>query len=102
MPTDAGTTAAQIGIPNDIPHGLGDTIGLRASATASMGDGGISGEIECRVFDPKRPETLLSTDSKYAIKLAVTGTRWFPTGEVGVYAQRAKAAFGSIDVLSGP
>jgi len=102
MPTEAGTVPAQVAIPNDIPHGLGDLIGLRASASASMGDGGTTGEIECRVFDPKRPETLTSTDPKYAIKLAVGGTRWFPTGEIGVYAQRSKAAFGSVDVLRGP
>jgi len=102
MPTDAGTTAAQVAIPNDIPHGLGDTIGLRASVTASMGDGGILGDIECRVFDPLRPETLTSTDPKYSLKVTAGGTRWFPSGEVGVYAQRSKASFGSVDVLRGP
>jgi len=102
VPTDAGTKNAQIPIPNDIPHGLGDTIGLRASVTASMGDGGILGDIECRVFDPRRPETLTSTESKYALKITAGGTRWFPSGEVGIYAQRSKASFGSIDVLRGP
>lgn len=102
MPTDAGTTAAQVAIPNDIPHGLGDTIGLRASVTASMGDGGILGDIECRVFDPLRPETLASSDPKYALKITAGGTRWFPSGEVGVYAQRSRASFGSVDVLRGP
>lgn len=102
MPTDAGIVPAQIAIPSDIPHGIGDTIGIRASVTASMGDGGILGDIECRVFDPKRPETLTSSDPKYALKVTAGGTRWFPSGEVGVYAQQARASFGSIDVLRGP
>lgn len=102
-PGDGGTPVpAQLPIPADIPHKLGDTIGIRMSVTASMGDGGILGDIECRVFDPKRPETLTSTDSKYALKATAGGLRWFPAGEVGLYSQRARAVFGSIDVLRGP
>lgn len=99
---DGGTAPAQFTIPADIPHKIGDTIGLRASATASLGDGGILGDFECRVFDPKRPETLKSTDSKYAAKVTAGGARWMPSGEIGLYAQRAKAVFGSVDVLRGP
>lgn len=99
---DGGTAPAQLPIPADIPHKPGDTIGLRASVSVSMGDGGILGDFECRVFDPKRPSTLLMTDDKYAIKVTAGGTRWFPTGEVGLYAQRSKSVFGSIDVLRGP
>lgn len=95
-------TPAQLPIPADIPHKPGDMIGLRASASVSMGDGGILGDVECRVFDPKRPSTLQASDDKYAIKVTAGGTRWFPTGEVGLYAQRSKAVFGSIDVLRGP
>lgn len=102
MPGDGGAVPAQNPIPADIPHKLGDTIGIRMSVTASMGDGGILGDVECRVFDPKRPETLTSTDSKYALKVTAGGLRWFPSGEVGLYAQRARAVFGSIDVLRGP
>jgi hypothetical protein len=100
--SDGGTGAAQLPIPSDVPHGIGIPIGIRASVTVSMGDGGILGDIECRVFDPKKPETLTSTDPKYAIKITAGGTRWFPSGEVGVYAQRSKATFSSIDVLRGP
>lgn len=102
MPTDAGAMAAQFPIPADIPHAPGDQIGLRASVTASMGDGGILGDFECRVFNPKQPDTLTSTDPKYAIKITAGGTRWFPSGEVGLYAQRSRAIFGSIDILRGP
>lgn len=102
MPTDAGAMAAQFPIPSEIPHKPGDVIGLRASVTASMGDGGILGDFECRVFDPKKPESLTSTDPLYRIKITAGGTRWFPTGEVGVYAQRSRANFRSIDVLRGP
>lgn len=100
--SDGGVTTAQLPIPADVPHAIGATIGLRASATTSLGDGGILGDIECRVFDPKRPETLQSTESKYAIKVTAGGSRWLASGEVGLYAQRAKAVFGSVDALRGP
>lgn len=99
---DGGSIAAQLPIPADVPRGIGTQIGLRASVTVSMGDGGILGDIECRIFDPKKPDTLLGSDPKYSIKITAGGTRWFSSGEVGVYAQRSRATFGSIDILRGP
>jgi len=102
LPSDAGATAAMAPVPAAIPHGLGDTIGLRASVTTSMGDAGAVGDIECSVFDPKKPEALRSADPAYAIRITASGTRWFPSGEVGLYAQKSRAAFHSIDVLRGP
>lgn len=96
---DAGV--AQKSIPADVPHALGDVLGVRMSVTAGGGDAG-TGEVECRIFDPKRPETLASADPKYVLRAPVAASRWLPSGEVGLYAQRAKAVFGSIDVLRGP
>lgn len=96
------SVAEQFPIPSDVPHKIGDVIGVRASVTASEGDAGASGKFECRVFDPKNPATLTSTDTKYVASSTRTGAQWYPSGEVGLYAQRARAVFGSIDVLRGP
>ena len=96
---DAGST--QAALPKSVPHGLGDLIGIRASVTTG-GGGTTSGTLECRVFDPTNPATLQSSDPSFAIKVDVTTSRWLPTGEVGLYAQRAKAQFFSVDVLAGP
>lgn len=99
---DGGTSAAQLPLPAELPHKIGDVIGVRASATTSLGDGGILGDFECRVFDPKKPSTLSSTDPAWAVKVTAGGAKWLSSGEVGLYAQRAKAIFGSVDVLRGP
>lgn len=99
---DGGSVAYQAAIPDDIPHAMGDTIGLRGSVTSVTTDGGVSTEVECRIFDPKRPNTLNSSDPALALKISVTGARSFPTGEVGLYARRSRATFGSIDLLRGP
>ncbi len=96
---DAGV--AQKPIPADVPHALGDEIGVRATVTAGGGDAG-TGEIECRIFDPSRPETLTSAAPEYAVRLPIAASRWLPSGEIGLFAQRTKALFGSVDVLSGP
>ncbi len=99
---DAGPQPASLQIPNDIPHSKGSIIGLRASVSASVGDGGLEGDVECRIFDPKRPATLTSTEARYSIKVRIPAARWFSMGEVGAYAQRTKSIFHSIDVLRGP
>jgi hypothetical protein len=96
---DAGST--QAAMPKTVPHGLGDLIGIRASVTTG-GGGTTSGTFECRVYDPTTPSTLQSSDPTFAIKVDVTTSRWLPTGEVGLYAQRTKAQFFSLDVLAGP
>ena len=97
---DDAAVAAQFPFPASISHRPGDTIGLRASVT--KGDGTTSGELECRVFDPRDPSTLESTDPKYAVKVSVPSSRWIPSGEVGFYAQRAQVQLLSVDVLRGP
>lgn len=99
---DGGTMAYQGPIPGDLPHAMGDTIGVRASVATVATDGGTSTTIECRVFDPKVSATLTSTDTKYSQKITVTGPRSFPSGEVGLYASRSRASFGSVDLLRGP
>jgi len=99
---DGGTVAYQAAIPTDIPHAMGDTVGLRASVVSTATDGGFNTDIECRVFDPKRPSTLTSTAPQYAQKITVGGARSFPAGEIGLYARRARVSFGSIDLLRGP
>jgi hypothetical protein len=99
---DGGATPASAPVPADIPHKIGNTIGIRASVTGTSGDAGTSGSFECRVFDPKNPATLTSTDAKYSLSVEVSGSRWYPSGDLGVYAQKASAVFGSIDVLRGP
>jgi hypothetical protein len=96
---DSGST--QSAMPKTVPHGLGDAIGVRASVTTG-GGGTTMGTFECRVFDPTNPSTLQSSDPSFAIKVDVTTSRWLPTGEVGLYAQRSKAQFFSVDVLAGP
>ena len=97
---DGGTDPAQSPMPSDVPHKIGDAIGLRASVT--MGDGATSGEFECRVFDPKKPSTLQSTDAQYALRVTVASSRWIPSGEVGLYTKKSKAQFLSLDILRGP
>ncbi|MGZ3420067.1 MAG: thrombospondin type 3 repeat-containing protein [Polyangiales bacterium] len=99
---DGGAIAASAPVPSDVPHKVGNTIGIRASVTGTSGDAGTSGSFECRVFDPKNPATLTSTDTKYSLSVEVTGSRWYPSGDLGLYAQKASAEFGSIDVLRGP
>jgi hypothetical protein len=95
---DGGAVAAQAPIPTDIPHGIGDPIGLRATVTKSD----TSGSFECRVFNPKVPSTLQSADGKYAVKVSIPSSRWLAAGEVGLYAQSVRAQFSSLDVLRGP
>jgi hypothetical protein len=99
---DAGSVTYQAPIPADIPHKLGDTIGVRGSVATSATDGGSVTDVECRIFDPKRPSTLTSSDPALSLKISLTGTRSFPTGEVGLYARRSRATFGSFDLLRGP
>lgn len=96
---DGGSTNAPM--PKAVPHAMGDMIGVRASVTPG-GGATTSGVFECRVFDPSTPATLQSSDPTFAIKVDVPSSRWVPAGEVGLYAQRAKAQFFSIDVLAGP
>jgi hypothetical protein len=99
LPTaDGGAVAAQVPIPSDIPHAIGDAIGFRASVTKSD----TTGEFECRVFNPKLPSTLQSSDPKYAVKVTVPSSRWLTAGEVGLYSQKAKTQFHSLEVLRGP
>jgi hypothetical protein len=98
FPGDAGST--QAALPKTLPHALGDLIGVRASVTT--GNGTTSGTFECRVWDPNNPSTLQTIDSTFALKVDVTTTRWVPSGEVGLYAQRAHTQFFSLDVLAGP
>jgi hypothetical protein len=99
LPTaDGGAVAAQVPIPADIPHAIGDAIGFRASVTKSD----TSGDFECRVFNPKAPATLTSSDTRYAVKVTVPSSRWLAAGEVGLYSQRAKTQFHSLDVVRGP
>ncbi|GAC1362621.1 MAG: hypothetical protein NVSMB47_14660 [Polyangiales bacterium] len=95
---DGGVAAAQLPIPTDLPHKLGDVIGLRASIVKND----TAGAFECRVFDPKNPGTLQSADPKYAVRVDVPSSRWLAGGEVGLYSQKAKTQFLSIDVLRGP
>jgi hypothetical protein len=106
---DGGSTTASSPIPGDVPRKVGTAIGIRASVTADMGDAGDgSGKIECRVFDPSNPATLTSTDAKYAVSVDLGGDptlkrpRWYPSGDPGLYAQKCRAVFGSIDVVRGP
>jgi hypothetical protein len=99
LPTaDGGAIAAQVPIPADIPHALGDAIGFRATVTKSD----TTGDFECRVFNPKVPATLTSTDAKYAVKVTIPSSRWLAAGEIGLYSQRAKTQFHSLDVLRSP
>ena len=99
LPTaDGGAIAAQVPIPADVPHAIGDAIGFRASITKSD----TAGDFECRVFNPKVPSTLTSSDAKYAVKVSVPSSRWLAAGEIGLYSQKAKTQFNSVDVLRGP
>ncbi len=97
---DGGVSIAQLAIPPEVPHGPSDTIGLRASVT--KGDGATSGDFECRIFDPKVPSSVLTTDTRYSVKVPVPTSRWLPSGEVGLYAQKSRTQFLSVDVLRGP
>jgi hypothetical protein len=103
---DGGTAnTSQVAFPKDVPHAVGSRIGVRITVTAgkAVGDGGAStGEVECRVFDPSAPATLLATDPRYAMRLTVAPvTRWIAAGDVGVYAQGARVRVDSVDVLKG-
>lgn len=100
---DAGAST-QGAIPADIPHGVGQKIGVRLIVSATTADAG-TGDVECRVFDPSvafAASTLQSGDPKYSFKVTVQPSRWISSGEVGMYAQTAKARFHSIDILKGP
>jgi len=97
---DAGSTQLT-SFPKGVAHNIGDVVGIRASVTTGGGST-TAGTFECRVFDPSNPSTLLSTDPSFAIKVDIGTSQWIPSGEVGLYAQRAKAQFFSIDVLAGP
>lgn len=104
---DGGSVAAQANIPPAIlPKVAGETIGLRASITsgaATTGDAaGVTHELECRVFNPRDPSTLLTKDPAYALKVTIPVSKLYANGEIGLYAQRARASFGSVDVLTGP
>jgi hypothetical protein len=97
---------SQLAFPKDVPHALGSKIGVRMTVTAgnAVGDAGAStGDVECRVFDPSAPSALLTTDSRYAIRLSIAppASRWIAAGDVGVYVQRAKVRVDSVDVLKG-
>ncbi len=105
LPNPDGGTAipAQFSFPPDVPHAIGDPIGLRVSVSGgTTGDAGGGGEFECRVFDPKKPTTLLSSDTRYSVKITVGASKWLSTGEIGAYARRARAQVHSLDVLRGP
>lgn len=104
---DGGPVAAQAAIPPAIlPKSAGETIGLRASITSGAAVAGdaasVTHELECRVFNPRDPSTLLTKDPAYALKVVIPVSKLYPNGEIGLYAQRARASFGSVDVLTGP
>ncbi|MBK7400710.1 MAG: thrombospondin type 3 repeat-containing protein [Myxococcales bacterium] len=104
---DAGPKAAQAAIPKDVlPVKVGDTVGLRASITTATPAGGDAAgtvyELECRVFNPRVPSTLLTKDPAYALKVTIPVSKLYANGEVGLYAQKSRASFTSVDVLSGP
>lgn len=104
---DSGPVAAQAPIPAAIvPKAAGETIGLRASITsgaATTGDAAsVTHELECRVFNPRDPSTLLTKDPAYALRVVIPVSKLYANGEIGLYTQRARASFASVDVLTGP
>jgi len=100
-PDGGASIPAQYPFPTDLPHAVGDPIGVRVSITGSGGDAG-GGEFECRVFDPKRPATLTTADAKYSVKITVGASKWLGSGEVGAYARSARVQVHSMDILRGP
>jgi hypothetical protein len=102
---DGGTgNTSQLPFPADVPHGLNDKIGIRITVTAGTGDGGVNpGDVECRVFNPNAPSTLLASDPKYAMKLTIApSSRWIASGDVGAFASGSKLQIHSMDILKGP
>ncbi len=101
----AGNTS-EMAFPSDVPHGIGDKIGVRITVTASGAgsDGGVApGDVQCQVFNPSAPSTLLATDLTHAMRLTATpSSRWIASGDVGVYAAGAKVQIHSLDILKGP
>jgi hypothetical protein len=101
IPLEAGSS--QAAFPSDVPHAIGQQIGIRITITGASGDAGTtSGDIECRVFNPLVPSTLQSTDPKYAIRATLPTSRWIASGDVGAYAIRSKIQIHSMDILKGP
>ncbi len=102
---DGGTAnTSELPFPADVPHGIGDKIGIRITVTPGSGDGGTNpGDVECRVFNPLAPSGLRSSEPKYAIKLTVSpSSRWIASGDVGAYASGSNVKFHSMDILKGP
>jgi hypothetical protein len=102
---EGGTS--QAAFPSDVPHGIGQPIGIRMVVAASAGGdaGTTGGDVECRVFNPSAAtaaSTLQSGDPKYSIKVTVPPSRWIGAGDVGVYALASKIQIHSMDILKGP
>jgi Thrombospondin type 3 repeat len=100
-----GSIIAQRNMPSDLPHTIGAAIGLQLTITtgAAVGDAGVpaSGTLECRVFDPARPETATKADATYFVRARVPPSRWLSSGEVGLFTQRSRAQFDSVAVVRG-
>ena len=104
---DAGSAIVSKAMPRDMPRGPGKQIGLRASITSGAADGSVGGIFECRVFDPSDPvkaQAGLQGDENgiWVLRVPVDAGEWIPSGEVGLFAQRTRASFSSLDVMQAP
>jgi hypothetical protein len=87
-------------IPAKLKFAPGTRLGLRASL--SSGAGGVTRELECRVFDPSSPTTLqISSGSSYSLRVKVPTVGWLGSS-FALLASGTSVRFEHVDVLASP